>query len=220
MKNAQGLSMTDALNQIAIREGFSSWSLLQSRSDQILPSRYSELLDFFNDGDLVVIASRPGMGKTSFTMGLFVQAAKQASSKSFYFTLSETHKDLARRIGAYDQLMGENKDQFELNYSNDICAEYIISVTKGQVGSGGLIVIDYLQLLDEKRVNPPIQTQIEKLKTYAKEKRCTIVFLSQIDRSLENMVSKRPGIDDIRLPKLRFEAHADAIKAWVTPKVN
>ena len=63
-----------------------------------------------------------------------------------------------------------------------------------------MIVVDYLQLLDEKRINAPLQEQIEKLKSYAKEKQCIIIFISQLDRKLESKINKSPTDADLRLP--------------------
>lgn len=200
LKKSESISMADALNKIANQEGFSTWSLLQSKLEEIFPNSYEEILDFCNGGDLILIGARPGYGKTSFTIGLFVKAIKQKRKKSYYFTLAETHKDVAGRMAIYDESIGQNNDIFELNYSNDICADYIIEKTKDGIQANSLIIIDYLQLLDEKRVNPPLQDQVEKLKNYAKEKRCIIIFLSQVNRELEYKNDRRPTKEDIRLP--------------------
>jgi replicative DNA helicase len=200
LKKAELITMTEALNKIASQEGFSSWSLLQSKGKELFPQSYDEILDYFNGGDLVLIGARPNYGKTSFTIGLFVKALQQKRAKSYYFTLAETHRDVAGRIGIYDEHIGEDDNLFELNYSNDICADYIIKATQGGVSDNSVIVIDYLQLLDEKRINEPLQNQIEKLKTYAKEKNCIIIFISQVNREIEYKNDRRPNKKDIRLP--------------------
>lgn len=200
LKREKSISLNEALDCIAKEEGFNSWSLLQSKSQNLLPQKYNEILDYLNGGDLVLIGARPRQGKTSFTIGLFVKAIQQQRKKSFYFTLSEVHRDVAGRIGIYDQSIGQDNNTFELDYSNEICAEYIIKKTEKEVKENSVIVIDYLQLLDEKRVNPPLQSQIEALKEYAREKKCIIIFISQVDREIEYKLSKRPSVDDIRLP--------------------
>ncbi|MFG1494377.1 DNA helicase [Halobacteriovorax sp. ZH4_bin.1] len=200
LKKEQDITMSEALDQIARKEGFSSWSLLMSKSQELLPQKYSDILDYLNNGDLILIGARPGMGKTSFALGLFVQAINANRTKSFCFTLAHTHKEYAARIGTYDQSIGENNDRFELNYSDDISADYIIKKTKEKIAPGSFIIVDYLQLLDEKRTNPPLQTQAEKLKTYAKETGAIIIFISQIVRDVEDRIDKRPTVDDIRLP--------------------
>lgn len=200
LKKEKSITNTEALDLIAKREGFDSWSLLQSKKDDMFPKSYDEILGFFNPGDIALIGARPSKGKTVFTMGLFVQAIQKKAAKNFCFSLAEVHKDIAKRIAVYDESLGENNVYFELDYSNDISADYIIEKTKKSISKGSLIVIDYLQLLDEKRSNPPLQVQVEKLKNYAKEKECVVIFISQLGRELENRADKIPTMNDIRLP--------------------
>ena len=200
LKRHQSISMVGALNQIAKREGYGSWSLLKLKHLDSLPYNYNEVLDYFNGGDLVLIGARPHTGKTSFTIGLFVQAIQKKLSMNYFFTLSEVKRDIVGRMEMYDNNIDRYVDFFTLNYSNEINADYIIKSTKKDIGSGSLIIIDYLQLLDEKRVNPPLQEQVEKLKRYAKEQGCIIVFISQLAREVENRNDKKPSIQDVRLP--------------------
>jgi replicative DNA helicase len=200
LKKEKSITNTEALDLIAKREGFNSWSLLQSKKDDMFPKSYDEILDFFNPGDIVLIGARPSMGKTMFTIGLFVQSIKKKSAKNFLFTLSEVHKDIAGRIGIYDETLGSSDEFFELDYSNDINADYIVEKTSKSISKNSLIVIDYLQLLDEKKTNPNLQDQVHKLKNFAREKECVIVFISQVRRELENRADKRPLMEDIRLP--------------------
>ncbi|WP_127718511.1 DNA helicase [Halobacteriovorax sp. HLS] len=203
LKKSQSISMSEALNKIAMREGHSSWSLLQSKNSQMLPTSYCEILDFFNEGDLVLIGARPNMGKTSFTIGLFVQAIQRKRAPNYYFTLSEVQRDVAGRIAIYDESIGnlnEHLGYIGVDYSNDINADYVIERTKATIDKESIIVIDYLQMLDEKRTNPPLQEQVEKLKKYAKDTGCIIIFISQVKRELENRLDKKPTLSDIRLP--------------------
>lgn len=200
LKKSELISTSTSLNRIANREGYSSWSLLISKQKDYYPNNYNEILPFFNHGDLILVGARPGQGKTSFTIGLFVQAIQQEKAKNYYFTLSEVHRDVAGRIAIYDETIGERNKLFELDYSNDICADYIIEKTSLSIGPGSLIVVDYLQLLDEKRINLPIQNQVARLKDYAKEKGCIIIFISQIKREVDYQGNTKPSIDDIRLP--------------------
>jgi replicative DNA helicase len=192
--------MTENLDIIAKREGYSSWSLLVSKQSNNLPNSYSDVFDYFNHGDLVLIGARPGIGKTSFSIGLLVQAIQNKKAKNFYFTLSEVHKDLAGRIATYDESIGHHNPFLGYSYSNDIQASYIIKNTESEVSEGSLIVIDYLQLLDERRVNDPLQGQVEQLKEYAKKTGCIIIFISQLMREIENRTSLKPSLNDIRLP--------------------
>jgi len=71
LKREKAISMTEALDSIAEREGYSSWSLLKSKQSSVMPSSYAEVLNYFNEGDLVLIGSRPR------TVYLFRQSKKK-----------------------------------------------------------------------------------------------------------------------------------------------
>ncbi len=189
----------EALNIIAKREGYNSWSLLLAKNEDPLPRSYDEILDFLNPGDLVMIGGRPSMGKTSFAIGLFVQAIQTLEAKHFLFTLDLTHQEIARRIASYDESIGEANERLSLDYSDDICADYIVRKANDSVSSGSVIIVDYLQLLDHKRSHPPIQEQVAKLHSFAKEKGCIIIFLTQVQRAVEYRADKRPTMDDVKL---------------------
>ena len=61
-------------------------------------------------------------------------------------------------------------------------------------------MIDYLQLLDQKRNNPSLEEQLHALKEYAAKSGAIIVLLSQIDRTFDLSETSLPNIKDIRLP--------------------
>jgi replicative DNA helicase len=65
---------------------------------------------------------------------------------------------------------------------------------------GTLAVIDYLQLLDQRRETPPLAEQILSLQGFAKTHGSILVFLSQIDRSYDPGAKPCPDVSDIRLP--------------------
>jgi replicative DNA helicase len=199
LKKNQDIPMIEALNLVAKREGFSSWSLLYSKSNNLLPTRRQDVLGYFNPGDLVLIGGRPSLGKTNFTISLFVQAIQKIASKHFLFSLEEIHKDIAGRMAYYDKSIGMSDEKFSLDYSNEISAGYIIGKTKNDISQSSVVVVDYLQLLDHKRSNPPLQEQIEMLKIFAKEKGCILIFISQIMREIELRMDKRPNLKDIKL---------------------
>lgn len=197
LKQEKSISMTDALNLVAQKEGYSSWSLLMSKLK--LPENDREILNYLNPGDLVIIGARPGVGKTSFSIGQLVQAIQAAQAKHFYFSLAEVHRDVAGRMALYDQNIGYNEKKFLLDYSDNISAEYIINRTS-DIEKGSLVFVDYLQLLDEKRTNPELQIQIEQLKDYAVKTGAIFIFISQVDREVEYRIDKKPQLEDIRLP--------------------
>ena len=203
LKKEKSITNTEALDLIARREGYSSWSLLQSKKDDMFPKSYDEILDFFNPGDIVLVGARPSKGKTLFTIGLFVQAIQKKLAPNYFFTLSEIHKDIANRIAVYDESIGninEHLGYVAVDFSDEISADYIIERTKGSISKKSIIVIDYLQLLDEKKSNPSLEEQVLKLKNYAKEKESIVIFISQLQREVENRTDKRPIMEDVRLP--------------------
>lgn len=203
LKKEKSITNTEALNLIANREGYNSWSLLQSKKDDMFPKSYDEILDFFNPGDIILIGARPSKGKTLFTIGLFVQAIKRKLAPNYFFTLSEVHKDIAGRIAVYDETIGNEKEHqgfTTVDYSDDISADYIIEKTKTTISKKSIIVIDYLQLLDEKRSKPSLEEQVLKLKKFAVEKECIVIFISQVNREVENRLDNKPLMEDVRLP--------------------
>jgi replicative DNA helicase len=199
LKKARAITQIEALDQIAQREGFSSWSLLQSQMENALPNSHRQVLGFLKSGDLVLIGGRPAMGKTSFAVGIFVQAIQEIKAKHFFFTLDLANQDLVHKMAGYDPTIGEFSRDFVLDYSDDINADYIIDKTRKEISVNSVVVIDYLQHLDHKRSNPPLQEQVKKLKDYAKEKQCTLIFLSQVHRRVESKPETRPKLEDVKL---------------------
>lgn len=199
LKKEQGLTMTEALNQVAKAEGYSSWSLLYSKAKEIYPQSREEILDYLNPGDLMLIGSRPGLGKTTFTLQILAQA-RQEKIKSYFFSLEYTLKDVAEKMASINESIGMQNEFLKFDFSDEICADYIIQVTKDDLPKGSIIAIDYLQLLDQDRSKANLQEQVLQLKQYAKEMGCILLFISQLDRSFESKGVERPGLDDVRLP--------------------
>ncbi len=199
LKRSQSISHSEALNRIARDEGYSSWSLLQAKAGNFSPKSEKDILEFLNPGDLLLIAARPGQGKTKLALQLLLQMVK-TKTQSFLFTFEYTQRDLATIFSTLDQDYKKSERFLTLDVSDEICANYIIKTTKNRVQTGSLIVIDYLQLLDQQRHTPPLQRQIEDLQRYARDSKCTIICVSQIDRTFDQTHSVRPGLADVRLP--------------------
>jgi replicative DNA helicase len=200
LKKTREIPLSEALDEVAKKEGYARWSLLISKHENSLPQQYSQVLDFLNPGDLVLVAARPQRGKSTFAAGLVSQASESGRPISYLFTVLERERDSQERIGIYLGSGQQGDDICLVDSSDDISAEYIIGAVEKNICPGALVVVDYLQLMDEKRINPPIQDQIEKLKTFAKENCCIFIFLGQIDSEVDGRETQKPGLEDVRLP--------------------
>lgn len=91
------------------------------------------------------------------------------------------------------------RNTFEFDASDAISAEYIMARVS-TMPAGTVVVIDYLQLLDQRRENRELMVQVRVLKAFAKERGIIVVFLSQIDRAFDSSAGACPSLDDVRLP--------------------
>ncbi|WP_129781531.1 DNA helicase [Peristeroidobacter soli] len=185
-----------ALNQIATQEGFSSWSLLAAKASETAPA--AKLFPRLAPGDLVLVGARPGQGKTLLSLELAV-AAMKTGNRSVFFTLEETAQGILNRFRAIDVERADFAGLFEIDNSNDISADYIVRKLAA-APRGTLVVVDYLQLLDQKRENPALMAQVRTLQSFARERGLIFVFISQIDRSYDPSIKLCPALEDVRLP--------------------
>lgn len=187
-----GVPLHEALDQIAVHEGFARWSLLSAWHATLGPA--GKLFARLNPGDLVLIGARPGQGKTLMGLQLAVEAAR-TGSKAVFFTLEYTEAEGRERLRG----IGADPELVSMDCSDSICAEYIIGRLAG-AERGTLAVVDYLQLLDQKRNTPPLMDQVQALKALATERGIVLVFISQIDRSYDPAAKAVPDLGDVRLP--------------------
>ncbi|MFX5972591.1 hypothetical protein ABTE98_19665, partial [Acinetobacter baumannii] len=82
--------------------------------------------------------------------------------------------DRLRAIGVEP---AEFDDRFEFDNSDDISADYIVRKLAG-APRGALAVIDYLQLLDQKRENPELMQQVRTLQSFSRVRGLILVFIS------------------------------------------
>ncbi|RDJ20978.1 DNA helicase [Bosea caraganae] len=183
-----------ALDRIAAEEGFRSWGLLMARAPSIAGELYSRL----ETGDLVLLGARPGLGKTLMGLKLAVEAVR-SGRRSVFFTLEYAEKDVLGRLRAIGIDRRQLGASFDYDCSDAINADYIATTLAAAPG-GTLAVIDYLQLLDQRRENPDLNSQVQVLKAFAQRQGVVLVFLSQIDRRFEALGKELPDLSDIRLP--------------------
>lgn len=196
LKRSQGLTMVAALDQVAQTQGYNSWSLLHAKTAQNMPTTADEILKLLNPSDLLLITARPNLGKTKLAMQVLVNALQQGRS-CFFFSFEFTEIKAIAKFNEIDSRFDQHHAQIHLDFSDKISAEYIIEACRKRVNISSVIVIDYLQLLDQQRSKPPVQQQVEALKVFAKNTGCIIIFISQIDRNAEE---DKAGLQDVRLP--------------------
>jgi replicative DNA helicase len=190
------IPLHQALDTIAGQEGFGSWSLLAAKAAQETPA--SRLYASLSPGDLLLVGARPGQGKTLMSLELAIEAMK-AGHRSAFFSLEYTEKDIRGRFSALGVDWGRFAGLFDFDSSNAISAGYI-AARLASAPKGMLVVIDYLQILDQRRENPDLMSQVRSLKSFAQERGLIMVFVSQIDRGYDPAAEPFPDLSHVRLP--------------------
>ena len=195
LSRERAVPLNEALNSIAKREGFQSWSLLATQ--HVKSGHATMILAGLNSGDLVLLGARPGHGKTLMSFELIIETINAGNHAAFY-SLEYTEKDIAERLGALGSDILTSKDAFTFDTSNDICADYIIEGLSS-APRGTVVVIDYLQLLDQNRSKPIIALQLLALKSFAETAGLIVIMISQIDRTYDPTTKPLPDIADVRV---------------------
>ena len=86
-----------------------------------------------------------------------------------------------------------------IDTSDEITAGYIVECLK-RSGDPAVVVVDYLQLLDQRRSTPELGEQIAALAAFVRRTGAICVVISQIDRSFDLSGREMPEVGDIRLP--------------------
>jgi len=196
-----------------------------------VPTGFSDLdkmTSGLQPGDLVIVAGRPSMGKTSFSMNIGEHVAIEQGLPVAVFSMEMGAVQLAMRmlgsVGMLDQhrmrtgkLTNEDwprvthavsKMQDALVFIDETPALTAMEVRSRarrlhrECGQLGLIIIDYIQLMSGSSGSENRATEISEisrsLKGLAKELNCPLIALSQLNRSLEQRPNKRPVMSDLR----------------------
>lgn len=182
----------------------------------------------FQPGDLIIVAGRPSMGKTAFSLNIAEHVALELNKPVAIFSMEMGGTQLAMRmlgsVGKLDQHKVrtgrlEDADWPKLTHALGKLNEAPIFIDESaalnalelrararrlyrQYGELGLIVVDYLQLMSSSSQGENRATEISEisraLKGLAKELRVPVIALSQLNRSLEQRPNKRPVMSDLR----------------------
>ena len=196
LSRTEGIPLHEALDHIAVREGFTRWSLLVSKASTSAPA--IALLSRLIPGDLLLLGARPGHGKTRLSLELTVEAMK-SGHQGVFLTLEYNMTDIFDLFNSIGEDPAVFRNAFEFDASDTINAEYIMA-RLSTMPAGTVVVIDYLQLLDQKRENPELMVQIQALKAFVSERGLIMVFISQIDRAFDASAGVCPSLNDVRLP--------------------
>ena len=188
---------------------------------------FDHLTGGLQKSDLIIIAGRPSMGKTSFSLNIAVNAASRAKATVAIFSLEMAKESLMMRmmtsearIDAHRIRRGDltDSDWPKLTKAADLLSQQKIFIDdqaalttfdirakarrlKKEHGLD-LIVIDYLQLIRGTKFNQSREQEISEisrsLKGLAKELRVPVIAMSQLNRSVESRENKRPRMSDLR----------------------
>lgn len=180
----------------------------------------------FQSGDMVLIAARPSMGKTTFCLNIAQNAAIRDGRKVAIFSLEMSKEQLAYKLlcaeANVDMVKLRNGDLDDRDWEN-------IARASGPLASAGiyiddtagisvmemrskcrrlkiehgidLIIIDYLQLMSGSNSDNRQQEVSEisrSIKALAKEMKCPVIALSQLSRAPEQRADHRPMLSDLR----------------------
>ncbi len=204
-----------------------------AQSDAAIPGLSTGLRDLdtkingLNKGNLLLVAARPAMGKTSFALNVALNVAKKYKKTVAFFSLEMSREELAMRLLSGESFVDSQKmatgklteeEWVKIGMASSALSQTDIRVDDNggitvaemnaklrRLDNLGLVVIDYLQLMqgsgygrgNENRVQ--IVSDISRsLKVMAKELNVPVICLSQLNRASADRSDKRPLLTDLR----------------------
>lgn len=181
-----------------------------------------------HNSELIILAARPSMGKTAFAMNIAEHVATQQSSPTLFVSLEMSSIELAdrllcsaARVNGHRLRNGtiSNEDRSRLIdtasqisqaplYVDDSPSRTVTEIAaaarriRRRDGKLGLIVVDYLQLIEPDNQRDPRQEQVariaRRLKGLARELEVPVLCLAQLNRQAEDSKDHRPRLSHLR----------------------
>ncbi len=227
--------VADTLVQLypVLEETMDQLAQLYDRETNIVgvPTGYRDLDNLLlglQPSTLVIVAARPGQGKTSFALGAALEVALVARKPVLFFSMEMGHLELTKRLLASEARIDARKlatgrlteaEWPKLNQAVGRLAEAPFFIddnphlsvmemrakarrVKAKHGDLGLIVVDYLQLMASPRRVESRQVEVSELsrglKILARELEVPVMTLAQLNRQVEYRQDKRPMLADLR----------------------
>ena len=186
-----------------------------------------EKISGLNKSDLIIVAARPAMGKSAFVLNIASYVAMHDKVPVMIFNLEMSKEQLVKRMLSSESEIDsmrlnnanlEQEDWIKMADASNRLADVPIYIddtpvlTPSEIRAKcrkaklekniGLIIIDYLQLMESKTVNGSRQQEISEisrgLKILAKELDVPVIALSQLSRATESRADHRPMLSDLR----------------------
>ena len=183
----------------------------------------------FQKSDLIIIAGRPSMGKTALGLNIASNIIKNLKLPVLFFSLEMSKEQIMYRLLAMETNLNQMKlktgqlsknDWLKLNKIIKILAKFPLFIDDTfdlsiqdirskiktiifEQNQIGLIIIDYIQLMQNSKIKNSNRVQelsqiTRSLKTIAREFNVPIIGLSQLSRNVENRIDKKPILSDLR----------------------
>lgn len=224
-KSVDGLEKIDRV----IFQTFERLEKLSSNDENFKPtstgiSDLDRVITGLNRSDLILLAARPGMGKTSFALNIARSVAVQSKKRVAFFSLEMTKEQLASRLLSVEAMVGGvklrtgklndeewtrivsasdvlGKSEIYLDETSNITVPEMKAKLR-RLKNVDLVVIDYLQLMNSaKAINNRVNEIGEitrNLKIMAKDLNVPVICLSQLSRASEQRPDHKPMLSDLR----------------------
>jgi replicative DNA helicase len=205
---------------------------------------FDSIIQGFQKSDLIIIAGRPSMGKTAFSLNIGKNIVEKYDIPLVIFTLEMSRQQILYRFISSESKVNSNRlksGKMSLQEINDL-AKTMEKISKmpiyiddtpilnlldirtkllkifNEKTQNGIVIIDYLQLMT---LNMKLENRVQEisyitrnLKLMAKEFNIPIILLSQLSRNVESRVNKRPMLSDLRESGCIVVEKKNGLESW------